>query len=802
MKRGLSERLKALVLALAVAAPMAYVTQISMGIWIPFGYTLLFSALSLVVIELIAWNRWSAIAVPAGAALFCLLLWWVFGKEQRQFFSDFFWWAMYFLYGGGEYPMGYAVSLTAVATFLVSLYTWLFGRKFYCFPLMMAYVVGFVLFKWLNGLDNVLLPGLLAVAGLIALWAKSFQRKATRKSKLKLDENGIALFLLPIAAVIVLLSFVFVPVETAAQWQNQKVYDFFERFNNYLADYTNFNRPRHSFSIARFGFMPMGNRLGGPTELSDEEVLHITARRPMLLRGIVYNEYTGQRWVDTTNSPDRRFGSASDILNNTFDLSRPVLGESEKNDFLPYITDETLLIDPVADGSSALFVPYRGLTGVKSGKFLAVLPRFNDKGEVFSSSDVRAGYDYTLTASYLNYETGSFGGLMDRLLGMGLTDTASQMETIRQSYLMLPDTIDPFVYDLTNRIISGETIIASARLSGESGQTIAASESDVNSVAYVITASETGKPENDYQKALAIKDFLKKNFKYTLSPSNPPEGSDFVSWFINDDPQGYCTYFATSMAVMARIAGIPARYCEGYRMPYSRENSDIYVVRGKNAHAWAELYFEGIGWIPFDATPSGDDMSGEPTGGNPGPEPFPTPTRPPTTADTGDTGETPVQKSLTWEDITPYLWILPVTAAAFLLFWVIWKMIWVRARISLSHVCRKYSDLRRRSAFYYFETLKLLEYYNYPIKPGETPVAYAARIDRWLRLEAGTFQQAAFLISRISYSDYAPADEDVLFLSRFCRDLTHYTYRTVGPWFYLVHRVLGFRLRATRPKDS
>ena len=66
--------------------------------------------------------------------------------------------------------------------------------------------------------------------------------------------------------------------------------------------------------------------------------------------------------------------------------------------------------------------------------------------------------------------------------------------------------------------------------------------------------------------------------------------------------QGYCVQFATAMVLLARAAGIPARFASGY-LPGHLGNDGTWTVRGADAHAWAELWFEGIGWLRFDATP-------------------------------------------------------------------------------------------------------------------------------------------------------------------------------------------------------
>lgn len=794
MKRSFAEKMKAMALALTVAAPMGYVLQISMGIALPLWYTLFFSILSAFLLELIAWNKFTAIGIPVGLILIAGYVWWMLDKDQKQYFVDYYWWAIGFLYNGGKCPLGFGIALTAITSFLTTLYFWLFGRKLFFFPAVFALVVGFVLFKWLQGLDSVLVPGILACGGLILLWAKSFQRKTARKTKTELPENGIALYLLPFAVLIVIISLISVPTDTARSWQNRQVYDMFERVNNYIADYTDFNRPRNSFSIATYGFMPMGNRLGGPVQLSDDDVLYVSASRRMLLRGVVYNSYAGNRWGDTTNSMPSRFTSSNQAaLDDAFDLNRPKLSGSAADDIKRFIEPMTLYIRPVVNSASTLFVPYRGVTGITSDKLMAILPKFNAKGEAFSTYDVHAGYSYKVTANYLIYNVGGFDAMMESLMRQGLQDTQEHNDYIKKNYLALPDNIEKQVYDIVNAIVTGNPVLL------DSVKEQQALDAKVTTKTTIIWMPP--KVENDYDKALAIKEFLMKNYTYTLLPAAPPENMDFVSYFIDHDRNGYCTYFASAMAVMARIAGIPSRYVEGYSMPSKQPDDPAYVIKGNNAHAWAELYFEGIGWIPFDATPSGEAATE--TGDNSGNiMPMPTPTHP--AFDTGgdsNAGAAP-QKALTWADIARFLWVLPAGAAALLLLWVLAMIVRAKVKTGLKHVLKKYADTGRCCAFYYFESLKLLEYYNYPVKKGETPYAYAARIDRWLRLGTGSFLKVAELISRLSYSNYAPTENDLAFMAEFRRELAQYTYQTVGARYYLIHQVLGFKQRATRRRDN
>lgn len=95
--------------------------------------------------------------------------------------------------------------------------------------------------------------------------------------------------------------------------------------------------------------------------------------------------------------------------------------------------------------------------------------------------------------------------------------------------------------------------------------------------------------------------YLRSAYSYTLDQNIPPTGRDFVSWFLLTERQGYCTSFASAMAVMARIAGLPSRYIEGYAAVPDSDGTAR--VTQRNAHAWTEIYFSGFGWLSFDATP-------------------------------------------------------------------------------------------------------------------------------------------------------------------------------------------------------
>jgi hypothetical protein len=107
---------------------------------------------------------------------------------------------------------------------------------------------------------------------------------------------------------------------------------------------------------------------------------------------------------------------------------------------------------------------------------------------------------------------------------------------------------------------------------------------------------------NPYDKAKAIEGYLRANYPYDLTVPAPPPGHDVADFFLFDLKRGYCDYYATSMVVMARAVGIPARFVSGYSPgTYDPANAE-YIIREANAHSWVEVYFAGIGWVEYEPT--------------------------------------------------------------------------------------------------------------------------------------------------------------------------------------------------------
>ena len=117
--------------------------------------------------------------------------------------------------------------------------------------------------------------------------------------------------------------------------------------------------------------------------------------------------------------------------------------------------------------------------------------------------------------------------------------------------------------------------------------------------------------QSDYEIALAIKAEIERRCKYNLSAESAPRREDPVQHFLfGKKKEGYCDLFASAMVLMARWKNIPARYVRGYYPLYPMNEDGWFEVTQNCAHAWAELYFEGVGWVVFDPTEGAEEVPG------------------------------------------------------------------------------------------------------------------------------------------------------------------------------------------------
>lgn len=143
---------------------------------------------------------------------------------------------------------------------------------------------------------------------------------------------------------------------------------------------------------------------------------------------------------------------------------------------------------------------------------------------------------------------------------------ATYADAVKRAYLQIPSTLPQRVRDLARKVVDGR--------------------------------------DNPYDKAEAIESFLRTNYRYAPVVRPPPPGRDPVDWFLFDLKEDFCEYFASSMVMMLREVGVPARLVEGFTSGTFDPTIGRYIVKQVNAHAWVEVWFPTFGWIEFEPTPS------------------------------------------------------------------------------------------------------------------------------------------------------------------------------------------------------
>ena len=218
------------------------------------------------------------------------------------------------------------------------------------------------------------------------------------------------------------------------------------------------------------------------------------------------------------------------------------------------------------------------------------------------------------------------------------------------SLISKQSTSDGLVYELTSVVSS----LSPALLRSEPASTPGASglgadfenltaKPRVSRPVLALVNRLTANQRTSYDKAKAIQDHL-RTFTYDLSVG-AGHGTDALTSFLLTSKRGYCEQFAGAFAVLARLIGLPSRVAVGFQ-PGRTEADRTFQVRNKDAHAWPEVYFEGVGWVAFEPTPAdGTGSDGNPDAAGytgipytPAPASGPDPAQP---TGAGANGETP-----------------------------------------------------------------------------------------------------------------------------------------------------------------
>ena len=258
-------------------------------------------------------------------------------------------------------------------------------------------------------------------------------------------------------------------------------------------------------------------------------------------------------------------------------------------------------------------------------------------------------------------------------------------------------------------------------------------EDDITRLSNKLTTPE----QNQYEKTMAIYHYLKDEFQYSTAPQESSNGYDDVRAFLFETKRGHCALSATSMAMLLRAQGYATRYCTGFvANTIGADGVATAIIKESDFHAWTEVYFEGIGWIPFDATASTRFDIDTQT------EPQTTTTTVNTTAATTSNSDKNVTTTSTESEIhrpSKTKNMKPFLIAALIILTVA-AIIYTFIRIGDSRQKNKFTSFRqdeptKAAHNMYRYILKILMKSKLAPMDGELPQEFAERVDNKIKLD-------------------------------------------------------------------
>lgn len=478
----------------------------------------------------------------------------------------------------------------------------------------------------------------------------------------------------------------------------------------------------------RYGeYYPYTGRLGGAITLGDQEVMEVVADKQTYLRAGTKSIYTGYSWTNEIVEPEvfligkTKFADTYEALLGMSLLSDVPINElfDEESYRITFkdIRTRSLFMPPkstnlaVSRDSHSIYSEYEDtlVLGVPYGKgFIYVVHSYIPKEESKVFKEALRKSEIGLYTEAKARGIDPFEGYIDQFI-----ERASAIQT---RYTQLPKSVTQRVRDLA--------------------------------------VSLTEPYDTTYDKVSAIEHFLATNYRYTLSPCAVGPNQDFVDQFLFETKEGYCTYFASAMAVLTRCLGIPSRYVEGYTMPEADNQDDTtYTITSKQAHAWVEVYFEGVGWVMFEPTASYQNDNWNPV----------------TSTYQGVTGIEQRQVDMlepvvgTRTQHTKYTAGLAIGALCFV---AVSLILYGYRRSKIKHM-----QPREAICYFYKRIFKRFSKKMYQIELGETELTYAQRIDQGCKIETISFEEITHIYLKAQYSPLDMTKEEREIVEQFYKSL-------------------------------
>ncbi|MGZ8612162.1 MAG: transglutaminase TgpA family protein [Actinomycetota bacterium] len=280
--------------------------------------------------------------------------------------------------------------------------------------------------------------------------------------------------------------------------------------------------------------------LRGRGRLSDEIVFRARAPQALLWRGQVFDTYDGTTWTATEEPPYAVVQDFDDVFR-----IPPMPGDVEVGPHRRVLA--TVFV--ARRQPNVVFAPYRATEVYFPTSSL----RLDRSGAIASPVYLEEGMVYSVVSQVPVTSPG--------LLRLS---PARWTRGALERYTQLPAELPQRVRDLAEEIAGDEPTV--------------------------------------YDQAHAIEEWLRANTEYELDIPPDPPGVDAVDHFLFERRRGFCEHIASAMVVLLRSVGVPARIVTGFRPGARNPFSGSWDVRGSDAHAWVEVLYTGVGWVPYDPT--------------------------------------------------------------------------------------------------------------------------------------------------------------------------------------------------------
>jgi len=599
--KNLFEKIPDILLAQLMCFSIVYGLSSSLCLTYPPVKLLFWIVLCTTILFIIFQNKNAALisCVFLGLALMAVVIYLVFGPGMEKagaFLEEYFYWLSDFIqYPGVPVPL-YQNITAAVLIIMVSVFSYIFIIRKFMFLVIEAAGIGLFAVQTSYDIVSTLVPFYIFLMVTLIAWLKHVYLLKSSKSQNEFFKSPFMIaWSIPICLIIFFLAYSVKANEKPIEWKwlDKKVvsvYNYINKNMNYeVFDY---------FSLsASSGFGDNDNHLGGRVRLDKTNVLEVTTNRNIYLKGATKDLYTGATWVNRSQKkyPMDNPSNYESFYSDTEEMKFGMYILTGEKDFV----ENNFEIDDVAVSflnlkTKSLFVPSK-ITEFTAGKDNFVSYK-NNTDDLFSSSRLKKGFTYNVRMYSKNIGTEEFADII-RKSSRGLyASHVNDLFSSNSSSSSLPA--------IKLELTQAELMLALRYKSNNIYRDYLQLPVELPQRVRDLSASLVAPYQNNYDKAKAIEQFLAANYPYNLDVRSTPRNRDFVDYFLFDLKEGYCSYYASAMVILSRCAGLPARYVEGYMLPPNptEEGGSTYIVTNMQAHAWAEIYFEGYGWLPFEPT--------------------------------------------------------------------------------------------------------------------------------------------------------------------------------------------------------